>query len=46
MGDAIYKIKKLKLYKLERKSPLGMWFYEMVQKTVDELTYGDILRML
>ena len=44
--DAIYALKRLKLDELERTSPLGKWFYEMVQKSVDELTLSDVLRML
>lgn len=44
--EAIYTLKSLKLDELERTSPLGKWFYEMVQKSVDELTLRDVLRML
>lgn len=46
MKEAIYTLKRLKLDELERTSPLGKWFYEMVQKSVDELTLKDVLRML
>lgn len=46
MKEAIYTLKRLKLDELERTSPLGKWFYEMVQKSVDELTLRDVLRML
>ena len=43
---AIYTLKRLKSDELERTSPSGKWFYEMVQKSVDELTLSDVLRML
>lgn len=46
MKEAIYTLKRLKIDELERTSPLGKWFYEMVQKSVDELTLSDVLRML
>lgn len=46
MENAIYKIKNLDINKINRDSPLDKWFYEMVQKNVDELTLKDISRML
>ena len=46
MKEAIYTLKRLKLDELKRTSPLGKWFYEMVQKSVDELTLKDVLHML
>ena len=46
MGEPIYKIKNVKLEELNREWPLEIWFYEMVQKSVEELTLDDLGRML
>ena len=46
MGKSIYEIKGLALHELKQTSPLDQWFYEMVQKSTDELTPKDISRML
>lgn len=46
MENAIYMIKNLDINRINRDSPLDKWFYEMVQKNVDELTLKDISRML
>lgn len=46
MGSTIYNIKNLDLNKINGDSSLDKWFYEMIQKKVDELTLKDISRML
>lgn len=46
MKDAIYIMKELKLNDIKQTSPLDKWFHEMVQKSIDELTTGDVTRML
>lgn len=46
MGIPIYKIKKLDLCSLNRTSPLGWWFYNLVQKDIVTLNDSDICCML
>lgn len=46
MEKEIYKVKGLQLNNLKQTSPLDKWFFEMVQKTINELTIKDISCML
>ena len=46
MNETIYQIKGIKLQELKWMSPLELWFNEMVRKRVEDLTLGDISRML
>lgn len=46
MREPIYEIKGVKLDELEREYGLQIWFYNMVQKSIEELTLGDVGRML
>lgn len=42
----IYMLKNLKLEDVKTDSPLDKWFYEMIQKDVEQLTVTDVSRML
>lgn len=46
MKEAIYKIKGVEVNSIKQNSPLDIWFCEMVQKNVDELTIRDVSCML
>ena len=41
----IYKIKGININEIEKDSPLGKWYFEMVKKNEKELTLRDISHM-